>query len=187
MKWLLFLLGLILVLVAAAGFVASLDLLTTELGVLYATSAAMALAAGLVIIAIGMLTHRVDALRATILRAHFGAPPPEGEVGPPPPFDDPPAAVDATIEPEPAEFLEEEEEESAPINENRAGALPSLATIGHAPEPPPAPSLVGSYSAGGASYKIFSDGSIEAETDQGAFRFASMSDFKAYIAAKRPG
>ncbi len=45
--------------------------------------------------------------------------------------------------------------------------------------------LVGRYSSGGANYSIFSDGSIEAETDQGSYRFASMSDFKAYIAAKR--
>jgi hypothetical protein len=32
---------------------------------------------------------------------------------------------------------------------------------------------------------IFSDGTIEAETEQGAFRFASMGDFKAYIAGRK--
>jgi len=55
-------------------------------------------------------------------------------------------------------------------------------TLGH-PEPPPR--LVGRYSAGGAHYKIFSDGTIEAETDEGQFKFASMADFKAYIAERR--
>ena len=49
----------------------------------------------------------------------------------------------------------------------------------------PPPTLVGRYSAGGANYSIFSDGSIEAETDQGAFKFGSMTEFKAFIAAKR--
>jgi hypothetical protein len=48
-----------------------------------------------------------------------------------------------------------------------------------------APTLVGHYSAGGANYKIFSDGSIEAETEGGAFRFASMDDFKSYLARER--
>ena len=73
-----------------------------------------------------------------------------------------------------------------PINENRSGRLPSLAGIEHAlQEPETAASIVGRYSAGGATYKIFSDGSIEAETDRGAFKFASMSEFKAHLADKR--
>ena len=77
-------------------------------------------------------------------------------------------------------------EAEEPINENRSGRLPSLAGIEHAlEEPENAPALVGRYSAGGASYRIFSDGSIEAETDQGAFKFASMSEFKAHLADKR--
>ena len=43
------------------------------------------------------------------------------------------------------------------------------------------PSLIGSYSSAGANYKIFSDGSIEAETNEGTFQFASMSDFKRHL------
>ena len=70
-----------------------------------------------------------------------------------------------------------------------AGEAPPLAAEA-APIGPPAvapqpTTLVGRYTSGGANYSIFSDGSIEAETDQGAFHFASMSEFKAYIAAKR--
>ncbi len=34
---------------------------------------------------------------------------------------------------------------------------------------------------------IFSDGSIEAETEDGAFKFASMSEFKAYLAGSKRG
>jgi len=32
---------------------------------------------------------------------------------------------------------------------------------------------------------IFSDGSIEAKTENGTYKFASMSDFRAYLAGAR--
>jgi len=74
------------------------------------------------------------------------------------------------------------DEDEAPINENRAGHLPTLEEIEQAIETPEAPpTLIGRYSAGGATYMIFSDGSIEAETDEGAFKFASMGDFKQFL------
>ena len=47
------------------------------------------------------------------------------------------------------------------------------------PEAPP--SMIGSYSSAGANYKIFADGSIEAETSEGTFKFASMSEFKRHL------
>jgi hypothetical protein len=51
-------------------------------------------------------------------------------------------------------------------------------------EPPPhvpAPTEVGRYNAGGATYVMFSDGSIEAETETGAYRFASMAELRDHI------
>ena len=76
-------------------------------------------------------------------------------------------------------------EDESPINFNRSGHLPSLETIEtvlETPEEPQGPpTLIGSYSSAGANYKIFSDGSIEAETGEGTFQFASMSDFKRYL------
>ena len=70
-----------------------------------------------------------------------------------------------------------------PININRTGHLPSLETVAETlePEPQGPPTLVGSYSSAGANYKIFTDGSIEAETREGTFKFASMSDFKRHL------
>ena len=62
------------------------------------------------------------------------------------------------------------------------GHLPSLEaieTVLETPETPP--SMIGSYSSAGANYKIFADGSIEAENSEGTFRFASMSDFKRHL------
>ena len=69
-----------------------------------------------------------------------------------------------------------------PVNENRAGRLPTLGEIERAIETPERPpTLIGRYASGGANYMIFSDGSIEAETDEGAFKFASMGEFKRFL------
>ena len=76
-------------------------------------------------------------------------------------------------------------EDESPINLNRAGRLPSLETIDtvlETPEEPQGPpSLIGSYSSAGANYRIFADGSIEAETSEGTFKFISMNDFKRHL------
>ena len=52
---------------------------------------------------------------------------------------------------------------------------------GSAPTTMEAPTVVGRYESGGASYVLFSDGTIEVETDVGTHRFASMVELKAYI------
>jgi len=193
MKWLLIFLGLALIVVAGAGLVASIDLLTTEIGAIYATCSAVACAAGLVILALAGVTFRIDALRAAILRQGETArraaaeaslaPPVATGVGgvlaaPPPILAEPAPEAEA-----PAPLVEPpsvaEVEETAPP---MAAEAPPIETESAEPA---ATTLVGRYTSGGANYSIFSDGSIEAETDQGAFRFASMSDFKAYIATRR--
>lgn len=58
----------------------------------------------------------------------------------------------------------------------------------HAPGEPAAPRVspalplvMGRYEAKDASYVMFSDGSIEANTKSGVFRFGSMSELKAFI------
>ena len=43
--------------------------------------------------------------------------------------------------------------------------------------------MVGTYTSGGNSYAMFSDGSIEAETPNGQFRFQSLDELKAFIAS----
>ena len=175
MSWFASILGLILSLAGAAALAASVDLVPTELGLLYAACGVVALSGGFITLAIAGLIRRVDAL--VELRAR---PPEPVYVESSAPLGEPAPAAPVV---EPAPVVEAAEE---PINENRVGRLPSLAGIEHAlQEPEAAPSLVGRYSAGGATYMIFSDGSIEAETEQGAFKFASMSEFKAHLAGKR--
>jgi hypothetical protein len=202
MSWIALFLGLILAAAGGAAIVASVDLLTTELGLLYATCGAIGVSGGVITIAIALLMRRVDALRAALAQ-NVDRSPERAEPIMPPLV----AGIEPALVPEPSPALTDEAEfsdyspatapepsvmadsvedqESAPINENRRGHLPSLET----PEPAIAelapPTLVGRYGAGGANYSIFSDGSIQAETEQGAFKFASMSEFKAFIATKR--
>lgn len=49
------------------------------------------------------------------------------------------------------------------------------------------PTVVGTYDSGGNHYVMFSDGSIEAETPNGVFRFASLDELKDFIASGGEG
>jgi hypothetical protein len=187
---LIFGLSLILLIAAAASGYESIDLLPTSTGVLYALAGAVAACAAVVTFAIGVLTWRIGALTKVVGRS-------AGPLAVPVALEATPSAETAhaedisvatsVIEAGPPERVEEmfRAEDESPININRSGHLPSLETIEtvlETPEEPQGPpSLIGSYSSAGANYKIFSDGSIEAETSEGTFQFASMSDFKRHL------
>src|ERR1700683_2560731 len=66
MSWIALILGLLLALAGGAALVASIDLLPTELGLLFATCGAIAVSGGIIVIAIGLLIRRVDALRKAL-------------------------------------------------------------------------------------------------------------------------
>ncbi len=53
-----------------------------------------------------------------------------------------------------------------------------------APEPVAEPGVLGRYSSGGSDYTLYSDGSIDAQTEQGLFHFASMAELRAHIEAQ---
>jgi len=207
-----FVLGLVLIAAGAGGLVASFDLLPTELGLLYACCGAILVSGGVVTVAIGVAVLRLEALTQMV---HFvsavedlpeeaeiaaaaalheqdhaahepDAAPAEIEVaaeeGEAPAVEAPPVDVHADAEElaEPALMTETTVEEGA------AAGAPSVADLEQALAAAASPpTLVGHYSAGGANYKIFSDGSIEAETEGGAYRFASMDEFKSYLARER--
>jgi hypothetical protein len=183
-----FILSFILLVAGAASAYQSLDLLPTGIGVLYALAAAVGVAAGVVTFAIGVAIRRIDALtrlvqQSAALAAVDATPVGAAPAVEPAPAEEavaPPVAVDVEKPESAGEPLRAEDE--SPININRAGHLPSLEAIETVLETPEAPpSLIGSYSSAGANYKIFADGSIEAETNEGTFRFASMSDFKRHL------
>lgn len=46
------------------------------------------------------------------------------------------------------------------------------------------PTVVRTYTAGGHTYMMFSDGSIEADTPEGVFKFGSIDELKAFIASR---
>ena len=81
---------------------------------------------------------------------------------PHPPYDPAPAMP---VEPEPVP-------DPRPAPEAHRPAMPAMAE---------APTVVGRYEANGASYVLFSDGTIEVETDGGTHRFASMAALKDHI------
>ena len=190
MAILIFILSSILLIAAAASGYQSLDLLPTSIGVLYALIGAVAACGAVVTFAIGVLTWRIGALTKLVrqsagpsaLPIAFEAAP-SAETASAGAVLVAPSAVEAGLSASMNEAAGAEDE--SPINFNRSGHLPSLETIEtvlETPEEPQGPpTLIGSYSSAGANYKIFSDGSIEAETGEGTFQFASMSDFKRYL------
>lgn len=193
MSILIFVLSLILLIAGAASGYQSVDLLPTSIGVLYALAGAVAVCAAVVTFAIAVAIRRIDTLTnlvqqsdgPSIFRPGFGVTP-LAETAPP---------EEVPVAPRPVElaFLESPDEAStsedeSPINFNRAGHLPSLEaieTVLETPDLDEPPSLIGSYSSAGANYKIFADGSIEAETSEGTFKFASMSDFKRHLLERK--
>ena len=211
MTVLVFLLSLLLLAAGAAAGYMSIDLLPTAPGLLYAFAGAVAVVAAIVVFALGVLIARVgrltSALREQAAADALAAPPAPVEeaaalspvarvVEPTGTGPEVEAAVAEPQEAEPeAELANEapvgeargperdaESRSGEPVNVNRSGRLPTLGEIERAIETPePPPTLIGRYASGGANYMIFSDGSIEAETDEGAFKFASMGDFKDFL------
>ena len=189
MAILIFVLSLVLLIAAGASGYQSIDLLPTSTGVLYALAGVVAACAALVTFAIGVMVWRIDALTKLVRQS---AAPAAFEITPcseTAPFEEvfaaPPAIEAGALGKVDAPASEDE----SPININRTGHLPSLETIGtvlETPEEQQGPrSLIGSYSSAGANYKIFSDGSIEAETSEGTFSFRSMADFKRHLVGRK--
>jgi hypothetical protein len=188
------LLSFILLIAAVASGYESIDLLPTSIGVLYALAGAVAACAAVITFAIAVLIRRFDRLRellpqsakSSFFPAGFGVTP-LAETAPAQEASAVPLAIEAEGRDNTVYEARGLEDES-PININRAGHLPSLEaieTVLETPEEPQGPpNLIGSYSSAGANYRIFADGSIEAETNEGTFNFASMSDFKRHLAAR---
>ena len=195
MAFLVFALGLVLFVAGLDGIYLSLDLLPTSVGILYALGGAISVSMAILAFAVGVLIRRIDALtelvrqRPGVIEASRADPwfaAPTAKAGPSAEQRGAPE-VDRAQEPQ-AEEGGKPEANKVTIEEDRAETPRAHGEIEHAiatPEAPP--SLVGRYSSGGANYMIFADGSIEAETQEGAFKFASMGDFKRYLADRKGG
>ena len=97
---------------------------------------------------------------------------PAGDAGPPAPAPETRIATAA--------------ERPAPL-EREAAASPPEPPRPDPPAPAEEPTVIGTYSSGGNSYVMFSDGSIQADTPTGAYRFKSLDELKDFIAAGGEG
>ena len=201
MAILIFVLGFVLLAAGLAGGYMSLDLLPTGPGLTYAFAGAVAVVGAIVVFALGALTVRLGALSRAIREQPALAIPAGGSAagaaaaGPPLEFHDAQSRQEERVEPHEVDAEPEEHKPQALAEEADADvgdeaqplAEPAFAEIEQAETPELPPTLIGRYSSGGANYMIFSDGSIEAETDEGAFKFASMGDFKQFLKNRSDG
>ena len=172
----------------ASGY-ASLDLLPLPNGLLYALAGAAAVSAAIVTFALGVAIRRIDRLAKLMRLLSPSAP---GYLVEPAAGTAP--AEDGPLRPSPPGRTRSRRSRSRSRRKTRrpptkssrpSSSLDGIETALETPEAPP--SLIGRYSSGGASYMIFADGSIEAETAEGTFRFASMGEFKRYVAERDGG
>ena len=119
----------VLMILAGLGALAmSVDLIPTEVGLLYGVSGVILMSAAGIVLAVAALIARLD---------RIVAPRPE------------PAPADAAPEEEPTGLQE-----------------------------------IGRYVFRGIEYTLYSDGAIEAETEEGPLHFASMAEFRGYLEAR---
>ena len=104
--------------------------------------------------------------------------PPEPRIG-----DTPVAAGPPLGQPAPAPAAHEAALIEAEGGKAAAGAQAGTVAAPESSDGAGAPPVVGTYNSGGNFYIMYSDGSIEAETPAGKFRFLSLDELKDFIAA----
>ncbi|RYB06271.1 hypothetical protein [Lichenibacterium ramalinae] len=206
MAWLVSLLGAALALAGAASLGNGVSYIRLDWGQTETVAGTVALSAGIVTLGLGavlfalrdvvgrMATRPTGVGMEALTWSEDDAPEPQpmlsrvrsrlATVGTSRVADIEPSPMPADPDPEPAPV------DSRPLPAPTARAAtpavpqPPLAVPEEAPPPPvlaEAPTVVGRYESNGASYVLFSDGTIEVETENGTHRFASMADLKAHI------
>jgi hypothetical protein len=142
------------------------------------------------------LPQSVEALAAGIDAALAAAPvsgpgqapepPVSAALAEPPPREANDAPTDAPTAPEPPP-VQAPDAPAAPepprAPERRAGPASEAPQAAPKAVPGQPPTVVGTYSSGGNTYVMYSDGSIQAQTPTGLFRFDTLDELKAFIAA----
>ena len=88
--------------------------------------------------------------------------------------------------PAPESLVQELPATEPPFSEPATPDQPAPAPVAREPEDAPAPvapepTEIGRYEADGTSYIMYTDGSIDAQSEAGVFRFNSMAELRAYI------
>ncbi len=95
---------------------------------------------------------------------------------PAPPAHEPhPAPEEPAVEPTPHGSIAAASAAAEPV-----AALADQATVS-AREAPAASAVIGRYESEGTSYVMYADGSIDAQSEAGVYRFASMAELKTFI------
>jgi len=212
-RWALRFLGLALGLGGAAAMLRGWDIVQVERGWSQFIAGAVALSGGAVVLALAEVVSRLDRLLAAGLDAKATsaaqasvlavAPPPAkaAAAAPPPPVKKAAAAPPPPPEPK-SPPLAEAKASPEPVHESIAEPKPAKPSSS-APLPPPAPLRVGReeappsqppqaeepheierYQAGGLTYVMYSDGSVELRSEAGGQRFASLEELRAVLAAQ---
>ena len=118
--------------------------------------------------------------------ASVHAPEPAPELPAAPHITEPLFAEDPATEHPEIEHHEPAAREPEPVAAHVPEPVPEAEPVAEAPStapetPPGGLSVIGRYDSDGTSYVMYSDGSIEAQSDAGVFRFNSMAELKAFI------
>lgn len=87
-------------------------------------------------------------------------------------------------EPEDEPLFADEPSAAVPVAEAPAAPAAEAAQATPTDEPEaPRPAVLGTYNVGGRTYRMFADGSVEAVTEQGIERFASMEELRKHLSS----
>ncbi|HEX8665311.1 MAG TPA: hypothetical protein VF744_14915 [Beijerinckiaceae bacterium] len=189
---------------AGAGAIAyGWGIVMTERGWTMVICAVVVLSAGLLLLGIAVVAGRIRRIERelAVFRDHLTRLGGSASPLPPRPSEPSPAAagtaakagatsgVDSVVAPPESPIVGEEEHAVLRAADVIPEPVPPepLRPVTAAPAKPapaePARTVAGTYSSGGNAYTMYSDGSIEAETPTGHYRFKSLEELKDFIAS----
>jgi len=200
-RWALRFLGLALGLGGGAAMLRGWDIVQVERGWAQFIAGAVALSGGAVVLALAEVVARLDRLLAAGLDAKATSAPQSSFQAAPPPPPEPNAAPlsEAKVLPEPFQESVAEPQPAtpspsvprpppAPLRVRREETPEPLSRgTTQAPPPPPQaeePREIERYQAGGLTYVMYSDGSVELRSEAGAQRFSSLEELRTVLATQ---
>ena len=190
----LYLIALAMIGSGAASIAYGYGIILTERGWTMVIAGAVVLSGGLLLLGIAVVAGRIRRIerelagfRNRVTRLGPGVPPRSFEPEPAPAAEIPGPSASR---PEATSAPSVGQEEQAVLK--AADVIPEpgppepprgFAPGGPKPSEPPAPTVIGTYNSGGNAYVMFSDGSIEADTPGGHYRFKSLDELKDFIAS----
>ncbi len=200
MPWLIFALGLGLGAGGGWSIVHGYPYMQIEFGWTEVIAGSTALAGGVVTMALAAVLRSLKALRSVVERTGLVDVLPWNEAPKAPPSEEPKSAAPLPLAPKahvatratpggpaPAEVANPRRPPSSvpprepnPENDDAKPRAPVTAPISN--EGPRPTTVLGRYQSSGSSYSLFTDGTIEVESEAGKRRFGSMGELKTFLA-----